>query len=244
MVQLHRMAVRPLRCATILHLGQVLGAVVTAVLLSLRLPVRLSFLPEGSSVNLRWLSRRLGAVTNLLDAFGSLALGLRGAPGLVGAADPPVGRLDVAGADRQSLAGERQGGEYAGADAGLGAGDGDDVVGDAAELVDLVPALVDGLAERLAGLDDPGDPAVAGRVGVGDRVVGDVAVQVALAGLVEPLGGTQQVQRIRAGPAAERGEVVARADGDCAAERVVFLAGEAVYWSQASPERQARRAAP
>jgi hypothetical protein len=69
----------------------------------------------------------------------------------------------------------------------------------------------------------------AGRVGERDGVAADVAVGVGLAGgLQRGLGAVDEEVQIGARPAAERGQVVASAQGDGAAQAVVFLAGEAV----------------
>jgi hypothetical protein len=78
-----------------------------------------------------------------------------------------------------------------------------------------------------------------------DGVVAGVAVEVALAGAVEGGVGVEEEVRVGARPAAERGEVVAGADGDGAAQGVVFLAGEAVVGAAVSSSaRQASAGAP
>jgi hypothetical protein len=69
---------------------------------------------------------------------------------------------------------------------------------------------------------------VAGRVDVLDRVVAGVAVEVALAGALEVRAGVEEVVRVRGGPAAQRGQVVAGAEHDGAGARGVLGAGEAV----------------
>jgi hypothetical protein len=71
----------------------------------------------------------------------------------VAAADPTVAVLEVARADRQELAGQRERGEDAAADAGVAADDRGGVVDDTVELVDLVDTPDDGLDGRLGQLD-------------------------------------------------------------------------------------------
>jgi hypothetical protein len=85
---------------------------------------------------------------------------------------------------------------------------------------------------------------VAGRIDVLDGVVAGVAVEVALAGALEVRAGVEEVVRVRGGPAAQRGEVVAGAEHDGAGARGVLGAGEAVVRAALVSARQASAGAP